>query len=190
MERNVRGRAIDAAAELLREVGAEKLSVRMIADRAGIGTSSMYHYFGNKEDLLLQVALNGFGDLAREMEAAAEPRPGLGPFSTAARAFLEYVAQRPALYELMFDQHLMARHRGLREAERRAFTAFLDGVARDRRFPPELARSIATTFWTLGRGMGVTALSQPGQQLDPAFRAAISEALAYLIDRNMLAEER
>lgn len=100
------------------------------------------------------------------------------------------MAQRPALYKLMFDQQLMARHRGLREAERRAFTASLDVVARDRRFPPELARSIATTLWTLGRGMGAMALSQPGQQLDAAFRAAISEALAYLIDRNMLAQER
>ena len=61
--RGVRGKALSAATELLNKVGMESLSIRTIAARAGIGTSSMYHHFPNKEELLLQIALGGFQNL-------------------------------------------------------------------------------------------------------------------------------
>ncbi len=50
-EEAVRAALIDAAAELLGEVGARSLSVREIARRAGVNHGQVHHYFGSKRAL-------------------------------------------------------------------------------------------------------------------------------------------
>lgn len=48
---------IEAALALLRERGAlEKLSLRELADRAGVHRGLVYHYFGSREELLREAA--------------------------------------------------------------------------------------------------------------------------------------
>lgn len=184
--RGVRGKALTAATELINKVGMESLSIRTIAARAGIGTSSMYHHFPNKEELLLQIALGGFQNLTADMvQIQRGGDPALGPFARGARVFLDKVAGNAPLYHLMFNEHLMARHENLREAERQAFAAFQQCVAEDDRFPVEIAESLALTMWTLGRGMAASAASRPDGQLTQAFRAEIGRATAWLIDRRL-----
>lgn len=180
----LRSRALAAASALVTEQGAEAVSVRTIAARAGVGASSLYYYFPTKEELLLQIALAGFARLVREFDEPSDPDAAAGPFAVAARAFVEQVTRQPRLYDLMFDQHLMARHEPLREAERTAFAAFTARVAQDPRFPGKVAGSIALTFWALGRGITATALSSPDRELTVEYRTALGEALAYLIDRD------
>ncbi len=57
-ERGTRNRAnseerlIEAAAQLLGEVGPRSVSVRMIAERAGVNHGLVHHYFGGKDGLL------------------------------------------------------------------------------------------------------------------------------------------
>ena len=181
--RGVRGKALSAATELLNKVGMESLSIRTIAARAGIGTSSMYHHFPNKEELLLQIALGGFSNLVSEMEQTQRGDPSVTPFARGARVFLDKVAGNAPLYHLMFSEHLMARHENLREAERSAFAAFGRCVAQDERFPAEIAEALSLMFWTLGRGMAASAASRPDGQLTPEFRAEIGRAMGWLTDR-------
>lgn len=181
----LRARALAAAYDILTEGGVSAVSVRTIARRAGIGSSSMYYYFPNKAVLLVQIALGGFEALVRELERPSDPDPAAGPFANAARGFVDAVTRRPRLFDLMFDGELMAAHEPLRAAERRAFTAFAACVAGDPRFPPAVAEPLALTFWTLGRGITATALSSADAQLPVDFRASVGEALAYLIDRHL-----
>lgn len=183
--RGVRGKALGAATELLTKVGMENLSIRTIAARAGIGISSMYHYFPNKEELLLNIALSGFQNLKIDMRQSRDADPALSPFARAARVFLDKVAGNAPLYHLMFNEHLMARHEALRTAERETFTVFSECVAVDDRFPPAIAESLALTLWTLGRGMAASAASRPDGQLTPELRASVAQAMAYLIDRRL-----
>lgn len=181
--RNVRQRAFVAATELLREEGWEELSVRAIARRAQIGASSIYHHFPNKEALLLRIAVGGFRQLTVAIDRSVENSGELAPFGAAARAFLTHVAMQPALHDLMFNGALMSRHQELRDAERETFNAFAGQVKADSRFRPELSISIATTLWTLGRGMAATALSHPDRELPEEVRAQIAEGVGYLIER-------
>ena len=183
--RGVRGKALGAATELLTKVGMENLSIRTIAARAGIGISSMYHYFPNKEELLLNIALSGFQNLKIDMHQSRDADPALSPFARAARVFLDKVAGNAPLYHLMFNEHLMARHEALRAAEREAFQVFMECVAVDDRFPPEIAGSLSPTLWTLGRGMAASAASRPDGQLTDELRASVGQAMAYLIDRRL-----
>ena len=66
-----RTRIVDAAYDLLREVGADDLSVKMIAERADVSAATIYNLFGAKGAVLEKV-------YARDFEAFAQrsPRPG------------------------------------------------------------------------------------------------------------------
>ena len=50
-----RGRIVDATCALLRELGAEELSVKTIAARAGVSVSTVYNLFESKEAVLASV---------------------------------------------------------------------------------------------------------------------------------------
>ncbi|MFN0144871.1 MAG: TetR/AcrR family transcriptional regulator [Dehalococcoidia bacterium] len=56
-ERKARTRAaiISAAAELFTELGFERTSIQLIAERASTGLGTVYGYFGSKEELLTAV---------------------------------------------------------------------------------------------------------------------------------------
>jgi AcrR family transcriptional regulator len=51
--REVRADVVQAAIEVFREKGYERATVREIADRAGLGTSSLYFHVRSKEELAL-----------------------------------------------------------------------------------------------------------------------------------------
>lgn len=50
-----RRRVVDAACDLLREVGIEALSMKMLATRAGVSLSTVYNLFGSKQAVLAKV---------------------------------------------------------------------------------------------------------------------------------------
>lgn len=78
--RGVRSRelVLDAAERVMAEHGFEAATVARVVEEAGIPMSSVYHYFGSKEGILLAVMERGadrfFGDLP-----AFEPIPGPDP---------------------------------------------------------------------------------------------------------------
>jgi AcrR family transcriptional regulator len=54
--KNKKERLVDAAYELVNEKGFEAVSVREIAEYAGVTTGSVYHYFKSKEEIFLDRA--------------------------------------------------------------------------------------------------------------------------------------
>ena len=68
----VRTALLDAAAELLAEVGPEATSVRDVARRAGVNHGQVHHYFGGKRGLL-EAAMRG---LAHDHHAFVRERRG------------------------------------------------------------------------------------------------------------------
>jgi AcrR family transcriptional regulator len=72
----VKAALIDAAAEMLGEVGPRALSVREVAQRAGVNHGQVHHYFGGKRGLL-EAAMR---KLAREHYEHALELSGDAPF--------------------------------------------------------------------------------------------------------------
>lgn len=157
----VKAKVLNAAAGILATQGVEDLSLRAIAETAGIGLASIYHYFANKDELLLSLALEGFGDLRRVL-IAAQANPELTPMRGAARAFFAFAQSHSALFSLMFSERLLARHEALREAEHGVLMAYLDAVRADNRVPPAHQENAAYALWALGRGMAAIIASYPG----------------------------
>ena len=69
--------AIRAAAVVIKQFGLVKTTMSDIAKALHMGKSSLYHYFTNKEDILLEVVRNEVEELKDEFlkAIAAEPTP-------------------------------------------------------------------------------------------------------------------
>jgi AcrR family transcriptional regulator len=100
----LRAALLSAARELLLELGDQrKLSVRAVTARAGVTPNALYLHFADREQLLTAVIDAGYAEL-RTFLADATP-PGEDPFArlrSFALAYIEFAAQRPGLYRVLF----------------------------------------------------------------------------------------
>jgi len=102
-----RRRFIEATVEVLGEVGADRLTMDMVAERADAATRTIYNYFPTRQDLLSAVQtelLQVFRDtLQLEIPETGEPAERLGQF--VAVLFDMYEQQGAALTTLLeFDE--------------------------------------------------------------------------------------
>lgn len=172
---------MSAAAHILDTRGIEELNLRAIAEKAGIGTSSMYHYFNNKEDILLSLGVMGFEDLRRDILGALADETAVSPISASAAVFFRFAETRSELFSLMFNQRLLARHEALREAENRTFLAHEAVVYADQRISEMHRQSAAYALWALARGMAAIMSSQPDGKLPPELAGRLMAGAGYLI---------
>ncbi len=90
--------------------GLEGLSLRRLAESAGVSKTAPYRHFADKRELLVTIAAEGFGLLAENLEAvpqAALSVAGGDPLAgirASLRAYLEFARERPVLYKLMISR--------------------------------------------------------------------------------------
>lgn len=91
---------------MMRETGLESLSLRQLAQRAGVSASALYHHFRNKNDLLCALAEEGFRELDEVVHRAAGDTRGCTRDRALrfVRAYVSYAAEHPEIYELMFGR--------------------------------------------------------------------------------------
>ncbi len=98
---------LEAAEQLLIEVGFHKASTNKIAERAGVSVGSLYQYFPNKEALVAAVVKN-FGDRQFELLAEKLQEVGDAPLEEAVsmliHAMLEAKLLEPELSRVLFEQ--------------------------------------------------------------------------------------
>lgn len=179
----VRARALAAASEILAAEGVAGLSLRAIADAAGIGLASIYHYFANKEALLVSLALAGFEDLRRAILDGQSAPGQTSPMRGGAQAFFAFVQSRPALFSLMFSEGLLAGHASLRQAEHGVLLAYKAAVEADDRIPERHRENAAYALWALGRGMASILASYRDEPMPPEVLQKLFAGGGYLIDR-------
>jgi AcrR family transcriptional regulator len=100
----LRDALMDAARELLLELGdQDKLSVRAVTARAGVTPNALYLHFAGKDKLLSAVMTAAYAELRDFLRAAcvedAEPLDQLDAF---ARAYVDFAAERPGIYRVLF----------------------------------------------------------------------------------------
>ena len=126
---------LDAAAALLRAGGPEAVSVRAVAERAGISVRGVYALFGSKQALIDALAERGYRSLA--------DRVGSLPPSGDARAdlvvagvegFRPFAVTDPEVFRLTFEQvsARVLQQRPVAEAARASYEALARLVVRVR----------------------------------------------------------
>ena len=101
---NLRAVLLDEAEETLRESGAEGLSLRELARRAGVSHGAPRSHFVDRQALLDALAERGFARLADEVLAAmaGEQDDFTGRLHAVASAYVRFAVTDAALMELMF----------------------------------------------------------------------------------------
>lgn len=103
-ERQERERQIVVAARTIAErEGWASVTIRRLADEIEYSQPVLYSHFQNRDEIVGAVALEGFGELATMLHAAA--RPSSTPkelVESVATAYLDFAFARPAMYEAMF----------------------------------------------------------------------------------------
>lgn len=179
----LQSKAIAASLAILERDGAEKLNLRAIADEAGVGVSSIYHYFPSKKALLLRLASIGLKQLLEAVERSFATHPEFPPMRAKAAVFFRFVEDHPALFSLMFNPQLLAEHETLRAYEAAIVAEYREAVQADDRVPPEHVDDASFAIWALGRGMAAM-MSSHGGRLPPEKAEILSAGARYLIDRS------
>ena len=144
---------------LLREQGVEGLSLRRLAERAGVSRTAPYHHFSDKNALLCALAERGFQGLEQLIDTlsldSADPEPGLRRF---VRAYLRFASDDPERYELMFGRTLWKAGRpspALTRVAHGCFRRYVEAVRLDHLAVPDGADPlrVAQASWATLHGL-------------------------------------
>lgn len=147
-----------AARQMVDEGGAQALTLRGAAQKAGVSAAAPYRHFEDREALLAAVITEGFDELSAVTEsaraAAADP---VAAYMAVGEAYLGFAAAHPLLYRLMFGIEChKPDYPALLEAGERAFGVVLR-AARDcsdagliGSRPPE---HVAMAGWSMVHGL-------------------------------------
>lgn len=154
---NLRAALLEAALELVDEVGAAALSLREVARRAGVSHAAPAHHFGDKAGLLTALAVEGFARFTAAQRQAAE-RGGDNPltrFSWLGWAYVTWAAENRAYFEVMFHPELLRRDDpALQEAGHTAHAVLLDAIRGTLGDPSEEALlMLSTVAWAQAHGI-------------------------------------
>jgi AcrR family transcriptional regulator len=147
----------------------ERLSLRSVARRVGIATTSIYLHFPDLDHLLAAVVDRSFVELATTAaeagESASNPADEL---RKRCRAYTHFGLDHPRLYQVMFQADLPLATIGADPTQtpgRRAFQNLVAAV--DRCLQASLARGdedpfrLASLIWTAEHGMVLARIARP-----------------------------
>ncbi|MEV5533066.1 TetR/AcrR family transcriptional regulator [Streptomyces prunicolor] len=183
-EAGLRGRLVDVGAELVAQEGAQALTLREIARRAGVSHGAPRRHFPTHLELLSAIARRGFAELGERATSAiadgtASPRAQL---TALGRVYLEFALDNPGMYELMFRHDLLeSGHLGLRDTSLPLFGVLVDLVGQAR--PDVNARLVAGALWANLHGIaqlwrwGSLQLATGADDFVPLLRSALDAHL-------------
>ncbi|MFI9615084.1 TetR/AcrR family transcriptional regulator [Streptomyces sp. NPDC052023] len=183
----LRSRLVDVGVDLVTREGAQALTLREIARRAGVSHGAPRRYFPTHLELLSAIARHGYAELADRTRTATgrDPRARLTRLS---RAYLEFALEKPGMYELMFRHDLLeSGHLGLRDTSLPLFGVLVELVGQVR--PGADARAVAGALWAQLHGIaqlwswGGLQLATGTDDFTPLLHAALDAHLGPAAER-------
>ncbi|WP_040815564.1 TetR/AcrR family transcriptional regulator [Nocardia concava] len=98
---DLRTALLRAAAEQIAAEGVDSVSLRALAQRAGVSHAAPAHHFGNRQGLLTALAIEGFELLDAELRSAS------GDFREVAVAYIRFARNHPGHFDVMFRHDLL-----------------------------------------------------------------------------------
>ena len=115
-----------SAKQLIAEAGIENLSLRRLAERAGVSRTAPYHHFSDKNDLLCAIAAEGFR--RRHQSAMAgfddDNKTMLEKFEGYVNGYIQFAVDSPEEYELMFGRSIWKQQNSTAELRDVAYPCF------------------------------------------------------------------
>ncbi len=105
---NLRQALVEAALSLIADQGPQGFTLSEAAKAADVTPAAVYRHFAGRDDLLAEVARQGFDIFAALLEYAFDegrPTP-LAAFEATGRAYLAFARKYPGHYQAMFESGL------------------------------------------------------------------------------------
>jgi AcrR family transcriptional regulator len=157
---NLRQALVEATLGLIEERGPLGFTLAEAARVAGVSAAAPYRHFRGRDELIEEVARQGFEMFADRLELAwNDGRPSaLSAFMAAGRAYIEFARDNPGYYMAMFESGVaIAGNPDLARAADRAMSVLVRAAERlaahlppDRR-PP--AGMVANHVWAFSHGV-------------------------------------
>jgi AcrR family transcriptional regulator len=98
-----RAEILDAARSLFLEHGFENVSTRKIAERVGISQAALFAYYRTKDEILVQLIRDAFGELERALAEVNRTVPDLREWLRCCLAgYIDFGLTHPDAYRLAF----------------------------------------------------------------------------------------
>lgn len=96
---------IKAGVEILSKEGIEGLSLRKVAQRAGVSHSAPYSHFPDKQSLIAAISTEGFNQLYAELDSAvlAHPNNPKKQLEQGALAYVQFALNNTDTFKIMFS---------------------------------------------------------------------------------------
>ena len=184
---HLREALLQAAIQLIAEVGPAGFTLREVARRAGVSHNAPYRHFPDREDLLAAVAGQGFRELNEAMLAAVKhQRSSVGRLKCAGLAYVEFALRRQEHFTVMFDA-AVSKHRtpDSTEAAELAFGTLLTLVKScqdENRLLSGDVRQLALLAWSMVHGIAKLATAK---RLPYESTADVLKFAKFVIDRSL-----
>ncbi|KAB2882615.1 MAG: TetR/AcrR family transcriptional regulator [Albidovulum sp.] len=157
---NLRQALIDAALALIERQGPQGFTLSDAAKSAGVTPAAVYRHFAGRDDLIAEIARQGFEIFADLMDHAFnEGRPSaLAAFEATGRAYLAFARKFPGHYMAMFESGIsLNANPDLARAADRARQVFTRSAEALSQHMPPGKRPPASMFsahiWALSHGV-------------------------------------
>jgi AcrR family transcriptional regulator len=174
---NLRETLIESALGLIAELGPAGFTLREVARRAGVSHNAPYRHFTDKQELLAELAAQGFDRLTESMQAAIQPgSPPLEKLLACGRGYVGFALHWPEHFAVMFDTPLPhEKYPELAASGERAFNVLL-GLVRQCQAAGVVQKGdpqqLAMLAWSLVHGVAKLAV---GGRLQPTSKKAALE---------------
>jgi len=179
---DVRRLVLDAAIAIIELEGAESLSMREVARRAGVSHQAPYHYFSDRSGIFAAISEEGFAGLAqafRDVHETEMPAAKAGFI-----AYLNFSRQHVGHFRVMFRNDIcgVATHALTQTAADSAFEELRLMVTRitGSEIDPNKAFAFAAMLWSLSHGLATLVIDgplpnkvPPGTDLESQIQAVI-----------------
>ena len=188
---DLRNALVEAARALAQELGADRITLREVARRAGVSHTAAYHHFADKNDLLRALAVQAFQDLNEIQHSRIGQGGGLAATLEGLTIdYLKFATSRRAEFTFMWRRELCMPDgepdplKDVQLASQTLITEFLvsrQGIDLAASADPSLA---TLAYWSLSHGFAMIILETPAfkhapaEQVEFLARASVQQLLA------------
>jgi AcrR family transcriptional regulator len=188
---------LTAARALLADGGADKLSMRAIADRIDYSPAGLYEYYGSKEEIICALSFEGHRTLKNYMACVPLTLPPDQYMIGIGVAYIQFALQNPDYFMLIFTTPLVAPSKNEENpgappdemmSDASSFPLLLQGVARAVETgtlhlrPGQSILEMAYIFWAIVHGAAMLRVSHMNlDQMGIDFDTADKQMMAALI---------
>ncbi|MGA0118473.1 MAG: TetR/AcrR family transcriptional regulator [Ilumatobacteraceae bacterium] len=159
---DVRRAVLDGALDIIATEGAEAVSMREVARRAGVSHQAPYHYFGDRAGIFAAISQEGFRSFTEEFRRALDIPGNIA--ANCLRAYVSFAIAHKGHYRVMFRSDICGihTHEDTMSAADEAFLCLLDlAEAVDPERDPADAMTLPIALWAQAHGLATLIIDSP-----------------------------